>query len=142
MPAVDVIDQTYVAVSPRALRKALCVETAWAEVVPDLRLVCFEDRGLRGKRWTVSGALEGTAEVWLEEVAEGTVVHVFLQADPSAPPRSERARFRLDKAYRDRLKRWVTEVRDTLDAAREVGVAPASTEHASRRRADADRSAR
>ena len=77
-----------------------------------------------------------------ESIAEGTVVHVFLQADPSAPPRSERARFRLDKAYRDRLKRWVTEVRDTLDAAREVGVAPASTEHASRRRADADRSAR
>ncbi|WP_262851866.1 hypothetical protein [Mumia quercus] len=142
MPAVDVIDQTYVAVPPRALRKVLCVEAVWAEVVPDLQLACFEDRGLRGKRWTVSGALDGTAEVWLEELAEGTVVHVFLQADPATPPRSERARVRLDRAYRERLKRWVTDVRDTLDAEREVGVAPAATEHAARGRAGADRSAR
>ncbi|TNC33017.1 polyketide cyclase / dehydrase and lipid transport [Mumia zhuanghuii] len=142
MPAVDVIDQTYAAVPPRALREVLCAEPAWARVLPDLRLDCFEDRGVRGKRWTVSGGLDGTAEVWLEEVGEGTVVHVFLQADPATVPRSERARAALDRAYRIRLKRWVTGVRDRLDAAREVGMPPAHVERQLRGRAEAEDSAR
>ncbi|MFD1826547.1 MULTISPECIES: polyketide cyclase / dehydrase and lipid transport [Mumia] len=142
MPAVDVIDQTYAAVPPSALRKVLCAEAAWGDVLADVRLDCFEDRGLRGKRWTVSRGLEGTAEVWLEEVAEGTVIHVFLQADPAVAPRSERARSALDRAYRVRLKRWVTEVRDTLDADRVVGAAPDHVEREPRGRAGADSTAR
>ncbi|MGH1562633.1 hypothetical protein [Mumia sp. DW29H23] len=124
MPAVDVIDQTYAAVPPRPLREVLCAESAWAAVLPGLELRCFEDRGDRGKRWSVSGALEGTAEVWLEATAEGTIVHVFLQADPVPAAPSRRAARRIDRDYRERLKRWVTQVRDTLDVGRAVGEPP------------------
>lgn len=127
MPAVDVIDETYAAVAPDRLRDALCAESAWALVLPELELRCFEDRGVRGKRWAVSGALEGTAEVWLERLPEGTVVHVFLQADPAVPlsgPTAARRARQLDTACRVRLKRWVTHVRDALDESRAVGEAP------------------
>lgn len=34
-------------------------------------------------RWTVSGALVGTMEVWLEPVLDGTMLHYFLRADPA-----------------------------------------------------------
>ncbi|PJJ56061.1 hypothetical protein CLV56_0265 [Mumia flava] len=125
MPLVDVVDQTYVAVGPERLRARLCDEVALAAVLgPGLAVRCFEDRGRRGKRWRLSGALDGTAEVWLEELAEGTVVHVFVQADPSRSPRSARARRRVEERYHQALSRWVTSVRDELDGSRPVGAAP------------------
>ncbi|KAA1423519.1 polyketide cyclase / dehydrase and lipid transport [Mumia zhuanghuii] len=125
MPVVDVIDQTYVAVPPRQLLDAMCDESAWSTVLPGVRLRCFDDRGVLGRRWRVSGVLDGTAEVWLEEMAEGTVVHVFLQADPTDGSTSVRARRRAGPAYHARLKRWVTHVRDSLDVGRAVGDPPA-----------------
>jgi len=124
MPAVDVIDQTYAPVPPRPLREVLCAESGWSEVLPGLELRCFEDRGDRGKRWRVSGSLDGTAEVWLEQTPEGTIVHLFLQADPSARGMSTRGARRMERDVRERLKRWVTQVRDALDVGRSVGEPP------------------
>ncbi|WP_370619140.1 hypothetical protein [Mumia sp. Pv 4-285] len=124
MPVVDVIDQTYVAVPPRLLVDAMCSESAWSTVLPKIELRCFDDRGDLGRRWRVSGELDGTAEVWLEAMPEGTVVHVFLQADPADATTSTRAGRRIDRTYHERLKRWVTHVRDSLDVGRAVGDAP------------------
>ncbi|MBW9211426.1 hypothetical protein KV100_17380 [Mumia sp. zg.B21] len=128
MPAVDVIDQTYAPVPQRQLREVLCAESGWSEVLPGLELRCFEDRGDRGKRWSVSGTLDGTAEVWLEQAPEGTIVHLFLQADPSAPGMSTQGVRRMERDVRERLKRWVTQVRDTLDVGRPVGEPPATAQ--------------
>lgn len=81
---VDVVDETYLAVSPRVLAALFADRDAWPRLWPDLQLEVFADRGDEGLRWTVSGALVGSMEVWLEPVAGGgTVLHYFLRADPA-----------------------------------------------------------
>ena len=49
---------------------------------PGAMFTSYDDRGPLGDRWTVTGALVGTAEVWLEEHGDGTVVHAYLRVDP------------------------------------------------------------
>ncbi|MGH3425306.1 MAG: SRPBCC family protein, partial [Nocardioidaceae bacterium] len=66
MPLLDLVDETYVVAGPARLRTLLCDEQAWRTWFPDLALRCFDDRAELGKRWTVSGALVGTCEIWLE----------------------------------------------------------------------------
>ena len=34
-------------------------------------------------RWTVTGPIEGTMEVWCEPVMDGFVLHYFLHAEPT-----------------------------------------------------------
>ena len=82
MPSVDVMDQTFVAVPPRVLAAAFADRAAWPRLWPDLGLQVFADRGTQGVRWTVTGALVGSMEIWLEPVLDGTVLHYFLRADP------------------------------------------------------------
>lgn len=88
MPAVDVLDDTFVR-APRALVRR---ETAgrWAGWLPGLDLQVDEDRGDKGTRWLVTGCdrgdLAGTAEVWLEEVPGGTVAHLYVRLDPVPDP--------------------------------------------------------
>lgn len=81
---VDVVDETFLAVSPRLLATVFADRDAWPRLWPDLQLEVLADRGDKGLRWTVSGALVGSMEVWLEPVAGGgTLLHYFLRADPS-----------------------------------------------------------
>ncbi len=81
---VDVVDETYLAVPPRVLAAVFADSHAWPRLWPDLRLDVFADRGDEGLRWTVTGALVGSMEVWLEPVTGGgTVRHYFLRADPA-----------------------------------------------------------
>ncbi|MPZ67076.1 MAG: polyketide cyclase / dehydrase and lipid transport [Pseudonocardiaceae bacterium] len=81
---VDVVDETFLAVSPRVLATVFADRDAWPRLWPDLHLEVLADRGDRGLRWTVSGALVGSMEVWLEPVAgAGTLLHYFLRADPA-----------------------------------------------------------
>lgn len=81
MPAVDVIDETFLAVPPSSVAAAFADSRAWRRFWPDLDLEVYADRGDAGVRWTVRGALVGTMEVWLEPVLDGTVLHYFLRAD-------------------------------------------------------------
>jgi hypothetical protein len=81
VPAVDVIDETFLAVPPATVAAAFADPGAWRRFWPDLRLEVYADRGDQGVRWTVRGALVGTMEVWLEPVLDGTVLHYFLRAD-------------------------------------------------------------
>lgn len=88
---VDVVDETFLAVPPRVLAAVFADRDAWPQLWPDLRLEVLADRGDEGLRWTVSGALEGSMEVWLEPVAGGgTVLHYFLRADPAGRGRTPR----------------------------------------------------
>jgi len=84
MPSVDVVDETFVAVAP-ALVAAEFAPARWRRLWPDLHLEVVADRGPRGFRWTITGALVGSMEVWLEPVLDGTVLHYFLRADPAGP---------------------------------------------------------
>ncbi|WP_211177479.1 polyketide cyclase / dehydrase and lipid transport [Pseudonocardia acidicola] len=131
MPSVDVVDEIFLAVPRERVAAEFAVPARWSQLWPDLRLEVVTDRGPRGVRWTVEGALVGSMEVWLEEVLDGTVLHYFLRADPvgpdggpaPAPPRraaaESRRRQRAAKAIGFALK-------DRLEAGREAGEPPGS----------------
>lgn len=119
MPALDVIDETFVLAPVAELRDIFCDERAWKSFGMDLHP--YDDRGVSGKRWTLSGQLTGTAEVWLEPSHGGVIVHVYLQADS----RSRRSESRMRRLYAIPVKRWILEVKSGYDIERPAGVAPA-----------------
>jgi hypothetical protein len=108
----DLADDTYVAAPPTAVARAVAGPARWRDWWPDLRLSLQEDRGAEGLRWRVTGALTGTAEIWLEPVGDGTVVHFYLRTGLS-----DRARERRRLAW----KRAVHGLKDELEAGRAVG---------------------
>ncbi len=85
MPSVDVVDETFLAVPPARVAAEFARPACWLRLWPDLRLEVVTDRGEQGFRWTVTGALVGSMEIWLEPVLDGTVLHYFLRADPAGP---------------------------------------------------------
>jgi len=119
VPALDVVDETFVLAPATELHDIFCDEQAWKALGMDVQ--CYDDRGVKGKRWTLSGSLTGTAEVWLEPSHEGVIVHVYLQADPA----SRRSRARLKRQFALPAKRWILDVKSGYDIARPAGVAPA-----------------
>lgn len=85
MPSVDVVDETFLVVAPDVLAAEFARPERWPRLWPDLRLEVMTDRGPKGMRWTITGALVGSMEVWLEPVLDGTVLHYFLRADLPGP---------------------------------------------------------
>lgn len=123
MPLVDVIDEMFVVAAPAQVRPALCDETRWRSWFPGLELTPYDDRGLLGVRWTVSGDLAGTAEVWLQEHGDGTIVHAYLRADPPPgdPERLGRSRRRVLRRYVLPLKRSLLDVKHQIEVERPLG---------------------
>ena len=83
MSSIQVADETFVAASPAAVGRAVGDRAGWRRWFPDLLLDVVEDRADKGVRWTVSGSLTGTMEIWLEPVLDGVVLHYFLHAEPT-----------------------------------------------------------
>src|SRR6476619_4739300 len=83
MNSIQIADETFVAADPAAVGAAVADPASWARWWPDLRLTVVEDRKELGQRWTVTGALTGTMEIWLEKVLDGVVLHYFVHAEPS-----------------------------------------------------------
>jgi hypothetical protein len=130
MPSVDVVDQTFLAVPPALLAAEFARPERWRELWPDLALEVMTDRGERGVRWTVRGALVGSMEVWLEPVLDGTVLHYFLRADPPddrgrpAPLSPRRAAAEIARRQRA-AKAIALGLKDRLEAGRAPGETPA-----------------
>jgi hypothetical protein len=131
MPSVDVVDETFLAVPPEVVAAEFAEPARWPRLWPDLRLEIMADRGAKGIRWTVQGALVGSMEVWLEPVLDGTVLHYFLRADPAAPdgtpqpipPRRAAAEVR----RRQRAAKAIGfACKDRLEAGRAPGEPPAA----------------
>ncbi len=125
MYSIQIADETFVAADPLEVGRAVADRESWSRWWPDLRLVVVEDRGEAGQRWTVTGALTGTMEVWLEKVLDGVVLHFFLHAEPSGAAAHELARMKLPKMNHSRRvagKEMAFEVKRTLEAGRPVGV--------------------
>jgi hypothetical protein len=128
MYSIQIADETFVAADPVEVGKAVADRASWSRWWPDLRLEVVQDRGEAGHRWTVTGALTGTMEVWLEKVRygpEGVILHYFLHAEPSGAAAHELARMKLPKMnHRRRVagKEMAFEVKRTLEAGRPVGV--------------------
>lgn len=127
MNSIQVADETFVAADPVAVGRAVNDRANWRRWWPDLRLEVVEDRADKGVRWTVTGPLTGTMEIWLEPVLDGVLLHYFLHAEPSGVAAWQLAKMKLPKlnhARRVAGKRMAFEVKTTLEAARPVGVAP------------------
>ncbi|TVT38722.1 polyketide cyclase / dehydrase and lipid transport [Amycolatopsis rhizosphaerae] len=123
-PAIDIVDETFLAVPPATVAAAFADPAAWRRYWPDLRLEVYTDRGDKGLRWTVRGALVGTMEVWLEPVLDGTLLHYFLRATPATPPRRPRD-LRREFDHRARAAKAISlELKEILEDGREPGIPP------------------
>jgi hypothetical protein len=125
MNSFQIADETFVCADPVDVGKAVGDPANSRRWWPDLRLVVIEDRGPMGHRWTVTGAVTGTMEVWLEAVLDGVVLHYFLHAEPSGVTARELARMDVAKLnHRRRVagKKMAFEVKRKLEERRPVGV--------------------
>lgn len=125
--SIQVADETFVAASPVAVGEVVGDRASWRRWFPDLMLDVVEDRADKGVRWTVTGSLTGTMEIWLEPVLDGVVLHYFLHAEPTGAQPEQLAKMDLPAmVHRRRVagKRMAFEVKDVLEADRPVGVAP------------------
>ena len=128
MPQVDLIDETYLVASPAAVAHACHDPARTAAWWPDLELTVFQDRGLDGLRWTVTGALVGTAELWLEPFGDGVLMHVYVRADPTrrssateVAELSPRAAIRARARRARQIKQWAWRLKDELECGRAAG---------------------
>jgi hypothetical protein len=137
VPAIDVVDSTWIA-APSATVAAIVAEPGnWRRWWPGLDLQVTEWRAVKGVRWAVPSVaghpgLSGSAEVWLEPLAEGVVAHFFLRLDAAAGRMvSRRLAERVTREYRLRTKSAFWALADQLDPARMSrhvsAVHPAST---------------
>jgi hypothetical protein len=130
MSSVEIADQTYVAVAGALVGAAVGDPSNWRRWWPDLRLEVVEDRGEKGIRWSVTGPLTGTMEIWLESLPDamgGVVLHYFLHAEPTGVAAERLATLNLAKVIHRRRaagKRMAFEVKTTLERPRPVGLAP------------------
>ncbi|HEX7355421.1 MAG TPA: polyketide cyclase / dehydrase and lipid transport [Mycobacteriales bacterium] len=128
MPTIDLIDETFVVAAPDVVAAAVHDTARTRAWWPDLELTVFQDRAADGLRWTVTGALVGTAEIWLQPFGDGTVVHVFLRCEVtrrgSATEVAQVSRRRADRLRRDRawqIKGWSWALKRELEAGRAAG---------------------
>jgi len=127
MHSIQIADETFVAADPAAVGRAVADPASWRRWWPDLRLEVVEDRADKGLRWTVTGPLAGTMEIWLEPVLDGVLLHYFLHAEPTGVAAWQLAKMNLAKLTHQRRvtgKRMAFEVKAALEASRSVGVAP------------------
>ena len=125
MNSIQIADETFIAADPVEVGRAVADTASWRRWWPDLHIGVVEDRGALGQRWTVTGALTGTMEVWLEPVLDGVVLHYFLHAEPSGAAAWQLARMNMAKVnHRRRVagKTMAFEIKRTLEASRPVGV--------------------
>jgi hypothetical protein len=125
MNSIQIADETFVCADPLDVGAAVADPSSWRRWWPDLRLTVVEDRGPIGHRWTVTGALTGTMEVWLQPVLDGVVLHYFLHAEPSGATARELSKMDLAKANHKRRvsgKNMAFEVKRKLEETRPVGV--------------------
>jgi hypothetical protein len=134
MAGVDLVDETYVVADPAVLAQVVADRSRWHTWWPELELTVFMDRGLQGIRWTVTGALVGSAEIWLEGYRDGVLVHYYLRAEPTEPgsatkprnltgsPRAQRELTEIRVRHALRWKRTVWALKDELESGRAIGM--------------------
>src|SRR5258708_18410374 len=124
MNSIQIGDDPFVAADPVEVGRAVADLASWRRWWPDLRLTVVEDRGALGHRWTVTGALTGTMEIWLEPVLDGVVLHYFMHAEPSGVAAWQLAKMNLatmNPRRRGAGKNMAVEGKRTLQAARPGG---------------------
>jgi hypothetical protein len=128
-PALDVVDETFITVPRDTVAAVFADPRSWQRYWPDLVLEVYADRGEKGLRWTVRGALVGTMEIWLQPILDGTLLHYFLRATPTdvaGRPRRLRPRdLRREFDRRARAAKGIAlGLKEILEDGREPGVPP------------------
>lgn len=122
MPQIDVVDSTWIDVSPAVVAVAVAEPANWRHWWPDLVLTVDEARGVKGMRWLVrsgrGGAVAGSMEVWLQAMYDGTVAHFLLRLDGTRRRLRPREGDRMGRDYRVRTKRAFWALADGLDPGR------------------------
>ncbi len=115
-PRVDIIDETFIRVSPDVVRATLDDEVWAARAWPHLSRRVSRDRGVKGVRWEVTGQVVGEMEIWLEPFRDGVVVHHYVRG--TRGPHTRR-----DVATRHTLrwKRAVHGLKDRLEGGTSSG---------------------
>lgn len=126
MSSIQVADQTFIAAPGAAVGEVLSDRSRWRGWWPDLQLQVREDRGDKGIRWTITGALDGTMEAWLEPMLDGVILHYFLHAEPRGgiDGMSGRDLLAANRVRRVAGKKMSFEIKARLEAGRKAGVAP------------------
>lgn len=123
MHAVDLVDETFIAVPNEVLAQVVADPARWVLWWPRRRLEVFMDRGLKGQRWAIAGDLVGSAEIWLEGYRDGVVLHYYLRADPAGQRAPDhRAIDRLRRAEATGWKASVWALKHELEQHRLPGV--------------------
>ena len=132
---VDLEDETYVVVERGRQDAVIGDPSRWRQWWPSLDLTVFMDRGLDGIRWSITGELIGSAEIWLEVYGDGVLVHYYLRGEPTVPgsattarslPDSARGRRELDRLRRHHAIAWkrvVWSLKDEMEGDRRPGEA-------------------
>ncbi|MEB3034615.1 polyketide cyclase / dehydrase and lipid transport [[Mycobacterium] nativiensis] len=123
MNSIQVADETFVAAPDAQVGAAVGDRSNWRRWWPDLQLQVVEDRAEKGVRWTVSGPLTGTMEIWLEPMLDGVLLHYFLHAEP-ARVTGGRNLAKMVHGRRVAGKKMAFEVKARLEQSRPVGVSP------------------
>jgi hypothetical protein len=125
---VDLVDETFIAAQRSKVAAVVADPDSWGAWWPDLHLTVFMDRGLDGLRWSATGALTGSVEIWLEQSGDGVLLHYFLRADPSPGRAAESSQAphprhlrRLRQQRATEWKRQVWALKDALEGARLPG---------------------
>lgn len=123
---IQVADETFVAAAPATAGAVVNDRARWRQWFTDLSLDVVEDRGDQGVRWRISGPLEGTMEIWCEEVLDGFVLHYYLHAEPvtalpSDPKVAGPLIAELNKHRRVAGKEMSFQVKALLEGDREIG---------------------
>ena len=124
MNSIQVADATFIAAPDTRVGAAVGEPGSWRRWWPDLQLQVIEDRAEKGMRWTVSGPLTGTMEIWCEPMLDGVLMHYFLHAEPTGVSDRRMARMNIAKmVHRRRVagKRMAFEIKGRLEASRPVG---------------------
>lgn len=135
---VDLVDETFIVAPADVLAAVITDPDRQRRWWPDLHLTVFMDRGPLGQRWSITGALVGSLEIWIEPFADGCIVHHYLRGEPSRDGRTPTPWPDTPQGWRTaakdrarRAKRWKQDIwalKEKLEAGRGPGQPPQSTE--------------
>lgn len=124
---IQIADLAYLPLPAAEIAAVISRAPAWPRWFPHLHLTVTENRGDLGIRWAATGVADGTSEIWLEKLPDGTNIHYFLHAAPSGTGRvtaqAKRAR-QLTMFYRVQFRNLINELRQLLDGDRPAGEDP------------------
>ena len=107
---VDIVDETYIHAAPEEVSAHVADPRNQRRWWPHLDLDTVRDRGVKGQRWRIEGAITGTMEIWLEPFRDGVILHHYVRGEGAG-----RRRRSVGTRHTLRWKRDVTRLKDLLE---------------------------